>query len=170
MDPETNPSLVAAIRTGDAGKVREILSDGRYDISTCGWLSAFYNQIGIMQYFIAIGANIGAGTKSYIRAATLFGDLGMIRYLVALGADIQRDGQYCMRVANAYGNVEICQYLALIDSATFDSCASQRLSRWLSAARAAYFWWVPRCYALGRRAGRRMRRRNYAAYLRCRAG
>ena len=34
------------------------------------------------------------------------------------------------------------------------------------AARAVFFWWVPRCYDRGRRAGRRMTRRNLREYLR----
>ena len=39
--------------------------------------------------------------------------------------------------------------------------------RWVArAACAAYFWWVPRCYGRGRRAGARMARRNLAAFRR----
>ena len=139
----------------------------RWDDYCVRWASTG-GYLSIVQNLVNHGADIHANNNECLHGAAKGGHGAVVRYLVSVGAVIRAN---CTQTLSAFGRTDIVRYLV-----TAGACEPiGKYARWPAddagakrgrAARCAYLWWVPRCYDRGRRAGRRMGRRNFAAYAR----
>ena len=156
--------------------------------------ASFQGHLRVVQYLVYRGADIRDAVNHCVRVASLRGHLALVRYLVSIGADIRASKNQCVRWASRSGHFAAAQYLVSAGAdIRADANWYARLSRRVEVAsllvafgaprglipraidalaptaggiRAVYFWWVPRCYDRGRRAGRRMARRSLFGFLR----
>lgn len=126
------------------------------------------------RYSASIGADARALGDEFMPVAAIRALESVVRYLVALGYLTGVTTHMVVARNNAHMNV-LCYLEARgadksrANQILLHYIASRKANNRVQAARAAralYFWWVPRCYRAGRRPGPRMARRNYYAYLR----
>ena len=132
----------------------------------------------VVRYGVRYGVQYGGGTilpRPVVFHTAVDSEktrVAVMRYLVSLGADTRECAQLAGSVQES--TLGVARYLVSLGAA--QACRGE-VARLLvafgapapslpGAARAAYLWWGPRCYARGRRAGRRMARRNYLEYRR----
>ena len=127
-------------------------------------------HLNLLRYFVAVGANVGAGSLESIYIASWRGKFETVKYLVAIGS-VSGECDF------GYGSrkpLEIANYLQLRGAAPCDKKLDQFMKARACAGRMGaacaprrlYLWWVPRCFDLARRGGRRTRARNFAAFRR----
>lgn len=131
-------------------------------------------HIRIVKYLVAIGVPI-MPAESLMRAADA-GHLTVVRYLLASEyVPSVLYGWYAAR-AHSRGHLECARALTARDIATaLKEFPNHHLvfqwHMWAGARahgkRNLYFWWIPHCYRMRRRSGRRMGRRIFLEYRRC---
>ena len=146
----------------------------------CIYIAVYHGHGDVVRYLVSIGADTCKIGYKAVRISFAWGHVAIVRYLAALGVKIADNGG--MKIAD-FGDLEppgsrprnrFVRYLMSIGVSfrrrrrTGDDFIPRprRNIRGLAAARRVYFGWVPRCYDLRGRAGRRMARRNLAAYRR----
>lgn len=103
-----------------------------------------YDRLKVVQLILSYRTS--GMLHDVFEGALAYNRLEIAKYCVSIGASRSR---LTLRAA---------KYMAICDRAA----ASARAR----AARAAYLWWLPRCYGPARRSGRRMRARNFREYRR----
>ena len=127
-------------------------------LNSCLIVAACEGHEAVARYLVGLGADPHASMP--IARASINGRLAVVRLLVGFGVSRALFDQ-CIWFATYHERPKVVHYLAGLAAG-----ASGRAAEHRRAAGQAYFWWVPRCYDRGRRAGRRAARRNFRAYLR----
>ena len=177
--------LMVAVKYGRKAFVQYLVERGA-DVHACDdqavrWASTFDHKT-LVRFLVGRGADIRARGGECVRAATTYGFLELVRYLVAIGADIRciehnficrqfyseifRDlakhlilrGVVCGCIHSNDPN--LCNFKRAFMCAQLDAPQASR------AARRIYFGWLPRCFDLARRSGRRTRARNFRVFRR----
>ena len=154
---------IEAARSGCESLVRYVVELGADTRALLGmmWMGGRL-RVPVMRYLIAGGADIYAwGGTSCINDAALFGNFELMRYLASIGVDARA----CVMQMWDAPPEDIIYYL--IGRGAWPGKQNERID--LNRVRAAsllYFAWVPRCFDRGRRAGRRMARRNFRTFRR----
>ena len=182
-------AFTLAASAGDVDGVRRLVAycaDFDYCKSSALSAAIMYGRVKVVQYLVGLGVDIRDGDGFYVRMAVQYGQAAIVKLLIELGGVI--DGNYLMqavlgsheavvRVLVSHGvgasNKNIAQ-MALVPGCTAIlrelSRATPPAALLRLAARRLYSavlaTWVPRCYDRRRRAGRRMGRRNFAAFRR----
>ena len=142
-----------------------------------------YGNLAVVRYLVGVGADIHVRNEECVQEASWGNHVAVVRYLVSLGADVRAQDDLAIRWAYLNESADAMQYLAEV-GANILNCVnvpSLPIERRLALSRSSmlsnganhrravqqlYFGWIPRCYNRGRRAGRRMTRRNLCDYLR----
>lgn len=138
--------MILAISSGDLESVRYLVSIGRdpligLDIAWAVTAAGAH----IPRYLCALGDNICAGNNVCVRRAVQKGQFDLAHYFLLRGAPRSLAAEFRWHASAR-------------DRA--DRRGRER------AARRLYLRWVPLCYRLDRRSGRRARGRNFRDYLR----
>ena len=163
------PSLMGYIR----GQMTE-----KVNINGLMWCATSGGDLGMLRYLIASGGDIRKMLYGYNGQLYYF-NIDFVKYMVAIGAvdrpinQIPQGGPWF----DAREYLEPLLYLIL--RGTSRTLLQSKPLIWTlrrrktiefavqkKSARRAYFWWLPRCYALARRSGRRMRKRNFREHRR----
>ena len=164
--------------------VRRLVATGVVDLDKCAHRASASGHDCLTRYLVSIGVNVRSHENMCVRMALHNGHERAVRYLVAIGADACACKDVCMHMCmdlesgrserrsgsiGDYSHVYASVMQYLMQRGLPRDFVSPRVNRKFTqgarAARVAYFWWTPRCYDLRRRAGRRMRARNYLAFL-----
>ena len=137
-------------------------------------------HLKLVRYMVSIGADICVGSVESILAAVCTGNLEFVRYTISLGASFGGvSGGYLFVDAAEREDLKLLQYLtsradirAIVSESEYSTI--QQFAARVRAApdprpratRRVYFGWVPRCYDLARRSGRRARARNFREFRR----
>ena len=181
-------AIHASLR-GKLSMVPHLLSLGNdICINECLKMSYYGGHLSMAKFLVANGADIRSYDNICARCASSNGSTALVEYSVSIGADICASSNRCARLAASFGRVDTVHYLASIGACPpyailANELAGGQISEYAylllsqsraaedarrNAARQLYFWWVPRCFDLARRGGRRTRARNFAAYARMR--
>ena len=181
-------SIDAAASGGYLGVVRLLVSAGANIHALddmCTRIAASRGRLEVVRFLVANGAVIYTRCMASAMSQLHY---GVVVYLTSLGADICAMGIYSVRRVFRRVTDSSCQFKIsylilrgalygyapegendlrelkkLLAYAQADATPAAQVSR---AARRAYFWWLPLCFALARRSGRRTARRNFRAFRR----
>ena len=170
FNPRTPGVVQAASENGHEAVVRYVVARGadiRAHDNLCVREAAASGHLSVIKFLVSIGADIRACESRSLWQAAAEGHLGVVQFLVACGANIDdRDNIGPTPEIRIYG---IAHFLfsrgSSIDIGAND-CADLNARACTRAARRVYFAWVPRCFDLARRSGRRARARNFRAFRR----
>ena len=146
----------------------DIQAQGDYCINA----ATTFGHGDIVRYLVSIGGAIREIDYGIVRISFAWGYVAIVRYIVALGMkftdydDLESpDSRHQKRFARYLASIGVAprRHHARVAFAQIRAASEKAARRLYSAAFAA---WVPRCYDRRRRAGRRMGRRNLAAFRR----
>ena len=182
-------SLDCVLAAAEGGRVSLVrfLADLGADICAGMELASSRGHLEIVRFLVEErGVDARVDGDIYLQKATEGGRDAVVRYLIGRGADFHARSEHCLFVAVRNYHLNLVKFLvsAGADPRICWACnpSSQihltllgvypgtRIKQGtLPCARAAsrlYFAWLPRCFDRGRRAGRRMARRNFRAFRR----
>ena len=162
-----------AASRGQLGPVRYLVSIGvdiRAGHDRCVQSAAAAGWLRTVRYLVSIGADVrAAGDKCLIYAAVEQNE-EVMQYVIGLGADVRACNSYARALGPGGHGSRINSVLKARGGARTLLVGKKYLEGLAAATRVIYSAvlarWIPRCYDRRRRAGRRMGRRNLAAFRR----